>query len=193
MRSSRSRRLFWAAVAGVVACALFAGWFVFALVARPLPADPLQVTHSPDGRWQVRTWFVGGRELGRRAGVLRVDVTDLAGPRAVPRTIYVDPVENRDAARRFLSWTDASHLELPLAAGATVVLDVAQAPAQSTPGEFAILLRATVAATGALLAVLVTGVLGVLLVDSWLLRRERDRWEAWPVDWSEGRRRAPQG
>ena len=125
MRSSRSRRLFWAAVAGVVAGALVVGWFVFALVARPLPAELVQVSTSPDGRWEVRTWFVGSRQLGRHEGVLRVDVSDLAGHRSAPRTIYADPVDDRDAARRFLLWRDASHLDLPLAAGGEVVLDVA--------------------------------------------------------------------
>ncbi len=193
MRSSRSRRLFWLAIAAVGACALFTGWFVFTLVARPLPADPVQVVTSPEGQWQVRTWFVGGGELGNREGVLRVDVTDLSGARGLPRTIYVDPVESRDAARRFLSWADASHLELPLAGGAVVVLDVAHAPTQSTPGEFATLIKATAAATVALLAVLVAGILGALLVGSWLIRRDEARWEAWPVDWTEGRRHAPQG
>lgn len=193
MGTRRARRVFWAAIAAVVACALVVGWCVFGLVARPLPSEPVQASVSPDGRWEVRTWFAGSGRLGRSDGVLRVEVTDLAARRAAPRTIYADPVGNRDAARRYLMWRDATHLVLPLAGGEEVVLDVARAPTQSTPGEFSALLKATAVATACLVTVLVAGVVAVLLANTWLARRATARWEAWPVDWSEGRRRAPQG
>jgi hypothetical protein len=193
MRRSRSRRLFWAAVAGVVAGALVVGWSVFALVARPLPAELVQVSVSPDGRWQVSTWFVGGQRLGHHEGVLRVDVSGPAGHRSASRTVYAERVANRESARRSLLWRDASHLVLPLAGGGEVVLDAARAPAQSTPEDFAVLLRATGAAVACVLGVLVGGILSVLLLDSWLIRREKARWEAWPVDWTGDPRSAPRG
>jgi cytosine/uracil/thiamine/allantoin permease len=48
-------------------------------------------------------------------------------------------------------------------------------------------------AVACVLAVLVGGILSVLLVHSWLIRREKTRWEAWPVDWTGDLRRAPRG
>lgn len=194
MRSSRSRRLVRAAVAGVVACALAAGWYVFTLMSRPLPAQPLQASVSPDGRWRVGTWFVGEEELGRTGGLLRVEVAGLVDPHTRrSRTIWVDPVENRGAARRYLMWRDATHLVISPAEGGEVVLDVVHAPARAVPGAFAAMARAALAATVCLLAVAAGGIFAVLLVDSWLVRREQARWEAWPVAGAEGRSRTPQG
>jgi hypothetical protein len=188
------RRLFWTAVAGVVACALAVGWYVFMLVAQPLPAQPLQASVSPDGRWQVRTWFVGREQLGRSTGYLRVDVANRADRRTSrPRTIWVDRVEGRDAGRRLLMWRDATHLVLPSAGKGEVVLDVVHAPPRSLPGGFVRVLRATAIATAALLGVAAGGIFGALLAGSWLIRREQARWEAWPVAGAEGRSRAPQG
>jgi len=191
MRGLCPRRLLWVAVAAVVVCALATGWTVYGALSRPGPAVPEQVSVSPTGQWQVRTWFVGEEALGRPAGVLRVDVVDVAAVRPGPRTIYVDAVETRDEARRLLLWRDADHLALPLTGGQVVVLDVAHAPSQGMPGAFAAMAKATAAATACLLAVLAGGVFAVLLVQSWLVRREQARWETWPV--MEGRRRAPRG
>jgi len=191
MSNARSRGLLWTAVAGVVACALTTGWLVYGVVARPSPAVPLQASVSPTGQWQVRTWFVGEEVLGRPAGVLRVDVVDVVAVRPGTRTIYVDPVTTRDAARRLLLWRDADHLALSLVDGGVVVLDVAHAPPQGTPGAFATVVKATAVATACLLLVLAGGVLAVLLVRSWLIRRDEARWEDWPV--AEGRRHAPHG
>lgn len=193
MRSPRARTLFWAAVACVVFAALATGWAVFGRLMQRPPADPVQVSVSPDGRWKVETWFVGDDRLGQYEGVLRVDVTDLADPRPVTRTVYATRVEDRDAARRLLLWRDAERLELSLAGGGVLVLDMAHAHPIAVPGESFVQFRAAALATASLLAVLAVGVLSVLLVNSWLLRRAAARWEDWPVDWTEGRRHATRG
>jgi hypothetical protein len=193
MGAKRARVVVWAAIAAVVLCSLGAGLFVFVRVDRPEPAGVVQTSSSPDGRWEVVTWFVGGERLGRPQGVLRVDVVGPAGPHAVRRTIYADPVPSRDAARRLLMWRDTGHIVLPLTAGGHAVLDVEHAPSQATPGSFASTVKATALATIALVAVLVAGVFGVLLLNTWLTRRRQARWEDWPVDWAHGRRRATRG
>jgi hypothetical protein len=193
MGVKRTRVVFWALVAGVVACALAAGWAMFGRLSVLPPAELVQTSVSPDSRWVVTTWFVGDGKLGHPEGVLRVDVSDLADLRRAPRTIYADPVPNRNATRRILLWRDADHVAMPLAGGGEAVLDLVHIPDQATPGEFSIMLRATAASIACLLAVLVTGVFGALLAHAWLLRREEARWEAWPVDRSAGRRHAAQG
>lgn len=193
MAAQRAGLLFWAAVAAVLVCALVAGWYVFGKASRSVPAEPVQTSLSPDGRWEVRTWFVGDERLGHPEGVLRVDVMELTALRGALRTIYVDPVPDRQAARRPVLWGDADHVRVPLAQGGQVVLDVARAPSQPTPGEFTSMMKATAIASATLFAVLVAGVFAVLLVNSWLTRRREARWEDWPVDWAHGRRRATRG
>jgi hypothetical protein len=193
MGVKRTRVVFWALVAGVVACALAAGWAAFARLAALPPADLVQTSVSPDSRWVLTTWFIGDDRLGHPEGVLRVDVSDVGDLRHAPRTIYADPVPNRDATRRIVLWRDTDHVALPLAGGGEAVLDVAHTPDQATPGEFSIMVKATAVATASVLAVLVTGVFGALLANGWLIRREEARWEAWPVDRAAGRRHAAQG
>jgi hypothetical protein len=193
MSVKRTRVVFWALVAGVVACAFAAGWAAFARLATLPPAELVQTSVSPDSRWALTTWFIGAEKLGHPEGVLRVDVSDLGDLRRASRTIYADPVPNRDATRRIVLWRDADHVALPLAGGGEAVLDLARIPDQATPGEFSIMVKATAGAAASLLAVLVAGVFGALLVNTWFLRREEARWEAWPVDRAAGRRRAAQG
>ncbi len=61
------------------------------------------------------------------------------------------------------------------------------------PGELTTTMTAAAAAAATLVTVLAGGTVSLLVLNTWLLRREEAHWEDWPVDWSEGRRRAAQG
>jgi hypothetical protein len=184
---------FWAAVAAVVVCALATGWFVYGRIAKPLRPEPVQVTVSPDGRWRLTTWFEGVDRLGHRPGVLRVDATDLTDPQVATKTIFVDRLNDKGEARRFLLWRDAEHVSISQKNGGSVTLDVPLVPDQGAPGEFFASVGATAVAAASLLAVLAGGLFFVLLANTWWLRREEARFEAWIVGRSEDRRHATQG
>lgn len=177
----------------MVVCALTTGWFVYGRVAKPLGPEPLQATVSPDGHWRIGTWFEGVDRIGRRRGVLRVDATDLTDPHVATKTIFVDSVGDKDEARRSLLWRDAERISISLKDGGWITLVVPLAPDQGAPGEFFAMVRATAAATASLLAVLVVGVFFALLANTWWLRREEARFEAWLVGRTEDRRHATQG
>ncbi len=98
----------------MMVCALVAASVVLGAFSRQLASEPI---------------------LGHPAGTLFVDVDDLACLRPLTLTISLDPVGSRSEARRLLQWRDDSHLQIPLAAGGEVVLDVAHAPGDSCPAS----------------------------------------------------------
>jgi hypothetical protein len=161
------------ALAIVFAAAPLAAWLTYHQIAVPSKGELSQTSVSPDGRWQLRLYSITDAGFGPDSGLLRIDVRDLSQSPAPQRTVFVDTDER--ANKRTIRWTDADHAVLSADAGGPIRLDVAGARSVHKPVELFSDLAGLAAALGALLAVLVAGLLTVFFVSVYARARAEVR------------------
>jgi hypothetical protein len=169
-------RLFWTASAllVVVALASAAGGIAYRHYAAPAKGELVQRSVSPDGHWELTTYFLDDVGLGPDSGLLRVDVRDLREPSGQRHTAYVDAAENADMVQRQIGWLDADHVSISEEYSGRFEVDVAH-DRTAAPSEFMSGLAGALAALAAFAGVLIAGLLAILFVVPLLIAREAVR------------------
>lgn len=167
------RRVVWTAAAllAVVALAAAAGDIAYRHFAIPAQGEFVQKSASPNGRWQLTTYFLNDVGLGPDSGMLRVDVRDLTEPSSQLRTTYVDTAEYSNMVKRTIRWLDGDHVSISEERSGTFQVDVAH-DRTAPPSEFMSSIAGALAALAAFGGVLVLGLPMILLVVPLLMARQ---------------------